>query len=210
MTSKALKTEWSEAYLCYLEGEIVYIGSGKLNRHKHCNSGTSHVYELNKLHFEGVVFDVKVQKYESRKTADEKERELIKLHLPKYNTVYTPKHSSKGDHLEKYRNFREIFKSKYLEHSYLDFTKMYNLLDEFLKCHSLEVIESEGVIFRGRGFYFTRGCGKLTTLVRNHRRKPTKPSTGFFTLLKDSLEAFYGKTFCFKYMTGLDVYDFHI
>ena len=60
------------------------------------------------------------------------------------------------------------------------------------------------------GFYFTKGCGKLTTLVMNHRRKPTKPSTGFFTLLKDSLEIFYGKTFCFKYMTGLDVHDFHI
>ena len=58
MVSKTSKIEWSEVYLCYLEDEIVYIGSGKLNRHKHCNSGTSHVYALNKLRFEGVVFDV--------------------------------------------------------------------------------------------------------------------------------------------------------
>jgi len=46
-----MKSEWSEVYLCYLEDEIVYVGSGKLNRHKHCNSGISHVYELNRLHF---------------------------------------------------------------------------------------------------------------------------------------------------------------
>lgn len=205
-----MKSEWSEVYLCYLEDEIVYIGSGKLNRHKHCNSGTSHVYELNKLHFEGVVFDVEVQKYKSRKIANEKEVELIKKHLPKYNTVYMPKHTSKGDQLEKYRNFRGIFKVKCLEQKVLDFTKMCNLLDEFLKSHSLEIIESEGVIFRGRGFYISKGCDKLSALIRNHRNQPSKPSTGFFNLLNESLNAFYGKTFYFKYMIGSDIYDFDI
>ena len=210
MVGKVLKRDWSEVYLCYLEDEIVYIGSGKLNRHKHCNSGTSHVYALNKLHFEGIVFDVKVQKYESRKIADEKERELIKLHLPKYNTVHTPKHSSKGDHLEKYRNFRELFKSKCLEHSYLDYTKMQNLLDQFLKCHTLSVIESEGVVFRGRNFYNVKGCDKLATLILNHRRRPSKPSTWFFLMLKKSLEDFYEKVFDFKLMVGQDVSCFNI
>ena len=106
-----MKSEWSEVYLCYLEDEIVYVGSGKLSRYKHCNSGTSHVYELNKLHFEGVVFDVKVQKFKTRKTALNKEIELIKKHLPKFNKVYTPKHSDKVNYMEKCRKFREVFKS---------------------------------------------------------------------------------------------------
>ena len=40
-----------EVYICKVDGEIVYIGSGKHGRHKHCTSGCSHVYELNKMHF---------------------------------------------------------------------------------------------------------------------------------------------------------------
>ena len=45
-----------EVYICKLDGNIIYIGSGANGRHKHCNSGCSHVYDLNKLHFEGKVF----------------------------------------------------------------------------------------------------------------------------------------------------------
>ena len=40
-----------EVYVCRVDGEIVYIGSGRHGRHKHCDSGCSHVYELNKIHF---------------------------------------------------------------------------------------------------------------------------------------------------------------
>ena len=40
-----------EVYICKFEDSVVYIGSGSLNRHKHCASGTSHVYELNEIHF---------------------------------------------------------------------------------------------------------------------------------------------------------------
>ena len=39
-----------EVYLCKLDGKILYIGSGVQGRHKHCNSGCSHVYSLNKLY----------------------------------------------------------------------------------------------------------------------------------------------------------------
>lgn len=205
-----MKSEWSEVYLCYLEDEIVYVGSGKLNRHKHCNSGISHVYELNKLHFEGVIFDVKVQKYKTRRVAREKECDLIKLHLPKYNTVHTPRHTTKGNHLEKYKNFRDVFKANCEEQRFLDSTKMQNLLDQFLKCHTLPVIESEGVVFRGRNFYNVKGCDKLATLILNHRRRPSKPSTGFFLMLKKSLEDFYEKVFDFKLMVGQDASCFNI
>ncbi len=40
-----------EVYACYHNDEIVYIGSGKNGRNKHCNSGISQNYDLNKLHF---------------------------------------------------------------------------------------------------------------------------------------------------------------
>ena len=51
-----------EVYVCKNGSEVVYIGEGRFGRHKHCNSGTSHVYELNKLHFDGVVLEVDVVK----------------------------------------------------------------------------------------------------------------------------------------------------
>ena len=198
MIGKDLEREWSEVYLCYLEDEIVYIGSGKLNRHKHCNSGISHVYELNKLHFEGVVFDVKVQKFKTRKTALNKEIELIKKHLPKFNKVYTPKHTDKVSYMEKCRKFREVFKSKCPAKGANDYEKMYELLDQFLKTHTLSTIEDEGVIFRGRDFYKSKGCAKLAHLLMNHRLTPTKYSIKFLSLLKEALEDFYEVEFEFK------------
>ena len=50
-----------EVYICKFENSVVYIGSGGLNRHKHCKSGISHVYELNEIHFQNV--DVCVMTY---------------------------------------------------------------------------------------------------------------------------------------------------
>ena len=47
-----------EVYMCKLNDEVLYVGQGASGRHKHCNSGSSHVYELNKLHFQGKTFDV--------------------------------------------------------------------------------------------------------------------------------------------------------
>lgn len=55
-----------EVYVCKLGANIIYVGSGAVGRHKHCNSGRSHVYELNKLHFEGEVFKVDITYYENK------------------------------------------------------------------------------------------------------------------------------------------------
>lgn len=35
------------------DGNLLYIGSGRRTRHKRCNSGISHSYELNRMHFNG-------------------------------------------------------------------------------------------------------------------------------------------------------------
>ena len=81
-----------EVYVCKLYGEILYIGQGKSGRHKHCNSGLSHVYELNRLHFSGVSFDVEVVYVDSdmSKVLD-KEKKLIAEMKPKLNVVYNKK-----------------------------------------------------------------------------------------------------------------------
>ena len=75
---------------------------------------------------------------------------------------------------------------------------MYELLDQFLKTHTLSTIEDEGVIFRGRDFYKSKGCTKLAHLLMNHRLTPTKSSIKFLSLLKESLEDFYEVEFEFK------------
>lgn len=73
-------------YCCHNETEVLYIGHGKSGREHHCNSGVSHVYELNKEHFLNRNLKVKILKYFSDKeSAKNFEEEMIKKTLPKYN-----------------------------------------------------------------------------------------------------------------------------
>ena len=46
-----------EVYMCKFQDDVLYIGSGKIGRHTHCDSGISNVYGLNRLHFGGVELD---------------------------------------------------------------------------------------------------------------------------------------------------------
>lgn len=75
-------------YMAVVEGEPVYIGSGKGDRHKHVNSGVSHNYGLNQLHFSGVRMEVLAFKENLTKTESEKlEKELIAYYNPAKNTT---------------------------------------------------------------------------------------------------------------------------
>ena len=47
-------------YAAYYNDELMYIGRGGINRPDHINSGCSHVYEANKLHFSGGLLNVKL------------------------------------------------------------------------------------------------------------------------------------------------------
>lgn len=85
-------TENYIVYCCYTKDEVLYVGCGKLGREKHCQSGVSHVYELNKAHFlhkycgEHTKMYTKIVKYfQTKKQAEEYERELIISILPKHN-----------------------------------------------------------------------------------------------------------------------------
>lgn len=74
-------------YQAKIDGEIVYIGSGARGREKHCNSGCSHVYEMNRLHFLGVEIKVTIIHHGlSKQESLSIEKELITKYQPKYNT----------------------------------------------------------------------------------------------------------------------------
>lgn len=76
-------------YLVYAakhDDEIVYIGSGVNGRERHCISGCSHVYELNKLHFNNKNISVTVmERFETKDESLAREKVLIEKYKPRYN-----------------------------------------------------------------------------------------------------------------------------
>lgn len=85
-----------EVYICKLNDEVLYVGSGRTTRHKHCNSGTSHLYELNKLHFQGITFDMEVMEYDTKEEALMTEKFFIADLKPKLNTMFNPMNRMTG------------------------------------------------------------------------------------------------------------------
>lgn len=77
-------------YYATYNNNIVYIGCGLPNRHKHCTSGTSHIYDLNRLHFlEPNSIQVHILKgFTSQEEALEEEKKLILEFKPVYNSKY--------------------------------------------------------------------------------------------------------------------------
>ena len=88
-TSINPRQKYFEVYAAFDdESDLLYIGSGKKNRHRHCNSGRSHCLELNKMFFSGEDIIVKVvAKFLTKEEAEDYEIELIQTHKPKYNKL---------------------------------------------------------------------------------------------------------------------------
>ena len=85
---KAKQQKLYVVYTAYIGRTIYYIGQGTLGREKHVNSGCSHVYDLNRMHFEGKVFAIKIEKYQTKAEAAKREEELIREKRPKFNKVF--------------------------------------------------------------------------------------------------------------------------
>lgn len=84
-----MKNKQYEVYVVTVEDDVLYVGQGKLGRHQHCLSGTSHVYGLNRLHFGGVYLTVNViETFETKGDAEIRELDLIKALNPKFNTKF--------------------------------------------------------------------------------------------------------------------------
>lgn len=78
-----------EVYAGYYKDELVYIGSGKKGRHLHLNSGVSHLYEANKLHFQNESIDVKlIYTTDNKKDSLYYEKLQIENLKPLWNKTY--------------------------------------------------------------------------------------------------------------------------
>lgn len=85
--SKSLKNK--EVYIARdREGDVLYVGYGNFGRHKHCNSGTSHVFGLNEMFFlkgrDSILVEV-VKQGITKQQAEKLEKELIIGLQPKFN-----------------------------------------------------------------------------------------------------------------------------
>lgn len=185
-----------EVYKCRLDGNVIYVGQGKTNRHKHCNSGCSHVYELNKMHFQGIVFDVAVKRVKTKYDAILLENHYIQKYKPKYNTVGI------ADNRQEVANVRAAFKKaltddiKYTRLPLSQKNKMYKIIDEFIKYHTHNDLTENGLRLRGHGVYKSSGFKVLATCVNNMKVGRGMDSTNttpyqLHRILNDHFNKFY-------------------
>lgn len=161
-----------EVYVCKMNGEIVYVGKGKKGRHKHCNSGTSHVFELNKIYFtEGSdVLDVIVVKYfQTDEEARKYEKLLISKYSPKFNKALTSncnKASTSSESLKMRREIKAYIKDKEVKKLGDNYSKYYKLVDEFLDHFGYTFVKSKDFILYGAMFYRGMNLKFLASLSR--------------------------------------------
>lgn len=86
-----------EVYIGRVGGQVVYVGEGRVGRHKHLNSGVSNVYQANQQHFLGRTIETEVILIDEKEKADALETELIEQYSPPWNVDKTagPKHRKK-------------------------------------------------------------------------------------------------------------------
>lgn len=175
-----------EVYFCKLGGEIVYIGSGQKGRHRHCNSGTSHVYDLNKGHFRGVVFDIEVKLVDSKQEALDLEVRYIRKYKPKYNKNFL----GNGGHVS--ATLRLMLKSKIKKRLYQEVKfktrkwqtlTLNSVLDEiFSEVSHLECTENKGLMFLPYSTYQQRRIKNLAWFLRRCYDKEKSGKVDDFSL----------------------------
>lgn len=99
-----------ECYIARYQDKVVYVGSGAKGRHKHINSGKSHVVELNQMFLQGYLLDVEVIPKKNKESALLHEEALIRELEPVFNTVWTK--AGKRDRDEKIAEFMETIIEK--------------------------------------------------------------------------------------------------
>lgn len=113
---------------------IYYIGHGAYGRQKHVNSGCSHVYELNRMHFNGVVFSIDIEKFDTKQDAAAREEFLIRAVKPPLNKVFTD--SSKINKMRSLALFKKFVLDKSMtmvenrEITIADHNRLRRLIDE--------------------------------------------------------------------------------
>lgn len=188
-------TKTYELYHCEYKGEVVYVGQGLKGRHKHCNSGSSHVYELNKIHFtEGsdVLYTKVLKVGKSKKDMLDLEKEHISLIRPRFNSVFI---RSPCDKISLMNNSKTVKKalleypntlgSRVLFGAAVD--KYKELCLEFLDFYSIQDILNKEIKFYSKDVFNKYGNKKLSLLVRNIRYEEPRANYHyiFYEALKD-------------------------
>lgn len=149
-------------YAVKREGVIIYVGSGIIGRENHCLSGCSHVYELNKAHFNGEKLEtVVIKRFTERSDALAAEKTLIISEKPILNKAYNPDViiDSKGKFQRDWNDyFRSFPPYKYKAYSHL--------LGELIKFFGVRNLTSnEGVSLVG-----LRQHGKVPSRIHSFIR----------------------------------------
>ena len=188
-----------EVYICYVGDEVVYVGKGKRGRHKHCLSGTSHVYGLNELHFKTGCENMRTevfQNFSDEKKALEKEDMLIKKYRPKFNTI-----GVEDSRMEK-ATTRSAFKRHFLNYVNCLRTTEHKkkllviCIDEFMSFHTHNMLLEDGLLLYGKGKYQSSGCVKFSQMVNNYKfLGENRSDSNTCVLLIDGLEIAYKKAY---------------
>lgn len=160
-----------ELYHCKYQGEVVYIGQGARGRHRHCNSGCSHVYELNEIYFtEGKdVLEVSVvQEFFDKEVAEKQEVVHIQKYRPKLNKVHNDS-SKRQAKVQESITLKRVLMSKYKEISSKKLTtsdedKYINLVNEFYNYFGFKAITDKSFILFSANHYATANLYYLKNL----------------------------------------------
>ena len=161
-----------ELYHCKYKGEIIYIGHGARGRHRHCDSGCSHVYKLNKIHFsegKGSLYTEVIEEFNDKDSAKAKELLEIQKYRPSLNKVHNGCNNrqlradeSKALKAELIGKYNKLCNSKTTEGKQ---EKYRFLVEEFYRYFSYNSIKDKEFILFGESFYKRQGFYYLRNLV---------------------------------------------
>lgn len=190
-------TKMYELYHCIYKDEVVYIGQGAEGRHRHCNSGCSHVFGLNKIYFTEGSDTLEVRVIDVRRSRNEilrLEKEHIKLHRPKFNVVYTENSNNKSVLMAKAKSMRKSvieypnkkggIKSDIIRQRYED------LCREFFDFYPIQEIIDNNIKFYSPAVFKRHERYMLSKLSKNIRHIQNKSS--YHSLFESAIQDLYG------------------
>ena len=103
-------------YTGAVDGKVVYVGMGSLERPEHLNSGVSHLYQANRHHFNGGSVDITILKtFPCKNSALEYEKGVIAESEPSWNTAGTTRSLLRN----RIKKVTDSFKTKGIQQTFL-------------------------------------------------------------------------------------------
>ena len=193
-----------EVYVCKYGDEVVYVGEGARGRHRHCNSGRSHVYELNELYFLGDkgLFEIDVKRVKTKEEAKKLEKEYINTLKPKFNKVFVSKDRSiKGTKfISLIRLMTDAVNNSEISESRKN--KVIKCIDQFITFHTYDMIKEEGLLLRKHNEYRNLGLVNLGYAINGLNHGTMQPNSIPYTfkfVLEQSCTKHFKKEYKIKF-----------